>query len=114
MNTLFSTLALTTKTTNKVNIGDIIMIKGESKNGGYQKIGKLSHLFTRKEKLVRAVQMQVGTNFLVQPIQLLYQLEVHCHVQARQMKEQKETNLNAYANEFGPKRNTAVITDARH
>ena len=35
MNTLFSTLALTTKTTNKVNIGDIIMIKGESKNGGY-------------------------------------------------------------------------------
>ena len=30
------------------------------------------------------------------------------------MKEQKETNLNAYASEFGPKRNTAVITDARH
>ena len=68
---------------------------------------------TGKDEVVRAVQMQVGTNCLVRPIQLLYPLELHCDVQTREVKEQEVTNLNANAKEFHTKRNEAVIADAR-
>ena len=70
-------------------------------------------MYTWKDEVVRAVQMQVGTTFLVRPIQLLYPLELYCDVPAREMKDQEETNLNADAKEFRPKRNAAAITDAR-
>ena len=58
--------------TRKVKIGDIVMIKGESKSRIHQKIGKVSQLYTGKDEIVRAVQIQVGTKFLVRPIQLVY------------------------------------------
>ena len=54
------------------------MITGESKNRGHGKNGKVSQLYTGKDEVVRAVQMQVGTKFLVRPVQLLYPLEHHC------------------------------------
>ena len=57
--------------TKKVKIGDIVMIKGESKNRGHWKIGKVFQLYTGKDEIVRTVQIQVGTKFLVWPIHLL-------------------------------------------
>ena len=39
--------------------------------------------------------MQVGAKFLVRLIQVLYSLELHGHVPAREVREQEETNLNA-------------------
>ena len=89
------------------------MIKGESKNRGHWKIGKASQLYTRKDKVVRAVQMQVGTKFLVRPINLLYPVELYCDIPAREMKEQEETGLNPTAEEFRPRRNAEAIGDAR-
>ena len=62
-------------------------------------------MYTGKDEVVRAVQMQVGTKFLGRPIQLLYPLELHCDVPAREGKEQEESNLNADAKEFRPRRN---------
>ena len=56
----------------KVKISDIVMIKDEWKNRGHWKIGKVSQLYVGKDEVVRAVQMQVGTKFLVRPIQLLH------------------------------------------
>ena len=88
------------------------MIKGESKNSDHWKIGKISQLYTGKDEVVRAVQMQVGTKFLVRPIQLLYPLELDCDVPAREAKEQEETNLNVDAKEFRSRRNAAAIADA--
>ena len=88
------------------------MIKGELKNRGHWKIGQVSQLYTGKDEDVRAVQIQVGTKFLVQPIQLLYLLELHYDVPAREVKEQ-ETNLNVNVKEFRPRRNAAAIADAR-
>ena len=99
--------------TRKVNTGDIIMIKDESKNRGHWKIGKVSQLYTGKDEVVRAVQMQVGTTFLVRPIQLLYTLELHWDVQAREVKEREETKLNTNSKEFWPRRNAAAVADAR-
>ena len=69
-------------------------------------------MYTGKDEVVRAVQMQVGTKFLVRPIQLLYPLELYCDVPAREAKEQEETNLNVDAKEFRSRRNAAAIADA--
>ena len=62
---------------------------------------------------MRAVQIQVGTKFLVRLIQLLYPLELHYAVLATEVKEQEETNLNANAEELRQRRNAAAIADAR-
>ena len=62
---------------------------------------------------MRAVQIQVGTKFLVRIIQLLYPLELHYAVLATEVKEQEETNLNANAEELRQRRNAAAIADAR-
>ena len=99
--------------TRKVKIGDIVMIKGESKNRGHWKIGKVSQLYTGKDEVVRAVQIQVRIKFLVRPIQLVYPLELHCNVPVREVKEQEETNFNVDAKEFRPRRIAAAIADAR-
>ena len=99
--------------TRKVKIGDIVMIKGESKNRSHWEIGKVSQLYTGKDEVVRVVQMQVGTKFLVRPIQLLYQIEPHCDVPASKVKEQEEINLNAAAKEFRSRRNAVAIADVR-
>ena len=50
--------------TKEVNIGDIVIIKAESKNRSHCKIGKISQLYSGKDVFVKTVQMQVGTNFL--------------------------------------------------
>ena len=62
---------------------------------------------------MRAVQIQVGTKFLVRLIQLLHPLELHYAVLATEVKEQEETNLNANAEELRQRRNAAAIADAR-
>ena len=62
---------------------------------------------------MRAVQIQVGTKFLVRLIQLLYPLELHYAVLATEVKEQVENNLNANAEELRQRRNAAAIADAR-
>ena len=72
-----------------------------------------TQLSTGKNEVVRAVQMQVGTNFLVQQIKLLYSLKFHCDVPPREGKEQKKTNLNPDSKKFCPRRNAATIADAR-
>ena len=70
-------------------------------------------MYTGKCEIVRAVQIQVGTKFLVRLIQLLYPLELHYAVLATEVKEQEETNLNANAEELRQRRNAAAIADAR-
>ena len=97
----------------KINIGDIVITKSESKTRSHWNIGKVSRLYTGKDEVMRAVQMQVWTKFLVRPIQLLYTLELHCDISVREVKEEEETNLNANAKEFRPRRNVATVADAR-
>ena len=43
--------------TRKLNIGNVVMIKGESKNIGHWKIGMVSQFYTGKDEVVRAVQI---------------------------------------------------------
>ena len=53
--------------------------------------------------------MQIVTEVLRRPIQLLHPRAIA----VREVKEQEETNLNADAREFQPRRNSAVRADVR-
>ena len=97
----------------KSKFGDIVMIKGESKNRSHWKIGKVSQMYTGEDEALRAVQMQVRTKFMVQPIQVQYPLELHCDVPAKEVKVQEETNLNTGVREYRPRPNAAATADAR-
>ena len=88
------------------------MVIGKSKNKGLWKFVKVSQLYPGKDKVLRAVQIQVGTKFLCRPIQLLYPLELHCDVPAREVKQQEEINLNINVKELWPRRNAAAVADA--
>ena len=69
-------------------------------------------MYFGKDAVLRAAQMQVGTNFQVRTIQLLHLLELHCDVQAKVVKE--DNNLNADAKEFRPRRNAVAIPNTSH
>ena len=51
------------KQNKKVNIGDVIMIKSESKNKGHWKIGKISQLYTGKDKWWEQLKCKLWQSF---------------------------------------------------
>lgn len=64
--------------TKKAEINNIGMINGEEKNGGTWKVGMISQLYQVKDKVLRAVQVRVGSKFL--EIKQLYLPELDCDV----------------------------------
>ena len=96
----------------KINVGDVVMIKGEEKNRGYWKIGTVSHLYIGKDNIIRVAQLRIGKKLIHRPIQLLYPLELHCEGITR-TNDEKENELNPSATEFLPKRTAAEIAKWR-
>ena len=70
-------------------------------------------MYTWKDEVGKAVQIQVGTKFLVRLIQLFYPFELHCDVPATEVKQKEETNLNADSKELRPRRTAVAIADAQ-
>ena len=62
----------------KINVGDVVLIKGEEKNRGHWKIGIVNHLYSGKDNIIRVAQLRIGKKLIDRPIQLLYPLELHC------------------------------------
>ena len=76
-----------------INVGDVVMIKGESKKRGKWKIGKISELFQGKHNQTRGACVKTSHDYLDRPIQLLYPLELHCNrckTKTRQHKSDKK------------------------
>ena len=88
--------------------GDIVLIKGEEKNRNKWKIGKVTKLIRGKDKVVRGVKLQCDKAILERPIQLIYPLELKCD--ARKC----ETKLNTTAREFKPRRQAAIMAEAKN
>ncbi len=88
--------------------GDIVLIKGEEKNRNKWKIGKVTKLIRGKDKVVRGVKLQCDKATLERPIQLIYPLELKCD--ARKC----ETKLNTTAREFKPRRQAAIMAEAKN
>ena len=62
----------------KINVGDVVLIKGEEKNRGHWKIGIVNHLYSGKDNIIRVAQLRIGKKLTDRPIQLFYTLELHC------------------------------------
>ena len=95
-----------------ISVGDVVMIKGESKKRGKWKIGIISELFQGKDDQIRCVRVKIRRYYLDRPIRLLYPLELHWYrykITKRKQHESDEKKLNVEAKEFRPKRTTEAI-----
>ena len=97
----------------KINVGDVVLIKGEEKNRGHWKIGIVNHLYSGKDNIIRVAQLRTGKKLIDRPIQLLYPLELHCKGITPTNKDEKKNELNPSATKFGPKRTAAEIAKWR-
>ena len=89
-----------------IQIGDIVIIKGESKNQGHWKLAIVEKLHFGKGDVIRAVGLRTAKNYLERPIQLLCSMELHCNI-----VRSTETKLNPNVEEFRlsrPKQTTAA------
>ena len=62
----------------KINVGDVVVIKGEVKNRGHWKIDILNHLYIAKDNIIRVAQLYKEKKLIDRPNQLLYPLKWHC------------------------------------
>ena len=74
----------------KINVGDVMMIKGEEKNRGHWKIGIVNRLHIGKDNIIRVAQLHIG-KLIDRPIQLLYPLDLHCELQ-QQTRVRRKVN----------------------
>ena len=56
----------------KININDVVMIKGDEKNRGKWKIGIIENVFMVKDNTIRLIRIFTGKSVIDRPIQLLY------------------------------------------
>ena len=54
-----------------IEISDVVIIKGESKNRGYWKFATVENVHSWNGNVIRAVELRTSKNYLEQPIQLL-------------------------------------------
>ena len=54
-----------------IEISDVVIIKGESKNRGYWKFAIVENVHSWNDNVIRAVGLRTSKNYLEQPIQLL-------------------------------------------
>ena len=98
-----------------INVGDVVMIKIESKKRGRWKIRIISELFQGKDDEIRDAQVMTPLGYLDRQIQLLYPLELHCSrnkIKSKQHESDKK-KLNVEAKEFHPKRTAGAIALAK-
>ena len=82
-----------------IRIGDVVIIKGESKNRGHWKLAVVEKLPSGKDNAIGVVGLRTAKNYLERPTQLLYPMELHCNT-----FRNTETKLNPNVEEFRPRR----------
>ena len=58
--------------------GDVVLIKGDDKNKGKWKLGRVDKMFPGRDGIIRAVRLRAGKSFLERPLERLYPLELSC------------------------------------
>ena len=105
----------------KIDIGDVVMIKGEEKRRGKWKIGIVKELYRGNDQEIRSVQIKTAKGCLERLIQLLYSLELHCNEitsddavprteesPSNNDTQSKPDELKVNALKFRPKRTVAI------
>ena len=63
---------------NLINVGDVVIIKGDEKNRSMWKLGIVDKLLTGKDGKTRAIRLRAGKSYLERAVQHLYPLEIAC------------------------------------
>ena len=94
----------------KLDVGDVVIIKGDEKNRAHWKTGIVEKLIKGKDGVVRGTRMRAGQNYLERAVDHLYPLELTCDrwKDDQQINSNRES-LNPTAAEFRPRRNAAEI-----
>ena len=58
--------------------GEVVLIKGDEKNRGKWKLGRIEKMFPGRDGVIRAVRLRAGKSYLERPLELLYPLELSC------------------------------------
>ena len=61
-----------------LNIGDVVMIKGDEKNKGQWKLGIVNECITGRDGVVRGGKLRTGNATLERAVQHLYPMELQC------------------------------------
>ena len=88
--------------------GDVVVVKGESKNRGTWPSAVVNKTFVGKDGVIRGVELRTGKGILERPVQLLYPLELACDTRPNVTLK----NLNPEATEFRSKRAAAANANA--
>ena len=95
----------------EIQVGDIMMIKGEEKNRGQWKI--VGRLIAGKDEIVRGVRLRAGKTYLERAVQQLYPLELSCDWSSKDsLKEESILKADDQLNQR-PKRNSSAIARLR-
>ena len=86
-----------------INIGDVVLIKGEEKNRGCWSIGIVKELIKGTDGVIRAARLKAKKSILERAVQQLHPLELSCDKEMERVKDV----LDPKAREFRPKRNAA-------
>ena len=91
----------------KINIKDVVMIKGDKKNCGKWKIGiikMVSIIFMGKDNTTRSIKLSTRKSIVEKPVQLLYPMKLHCVWRCK--------TLNVNADKFWPKTSAAAVAES--
>ena len=97
----------------KININNVVIIKGDEKNRGKWKIGIIENIFMGKHNTIRSIRIRSGKNIIERPIQLLHPMELPCDSKSTTKNTQDDKTLNVNAEEFRPKRSAAVAVEQK-
>ncbi|XP_028393614.1 uncharacterized protein LOC114517960 [Dendronephthya gigantea] len=89
-------------------VGEVVIIKGESKNRNMWKLGIVTELIKGRDGITRAAKLKVGTGNLERALQHLCPLELSCDWQ-----QPPRLNASAPAFQPRPKRDAAAAAELR-
>ena len=92
-----------------VSVGDVVIVKTDSRNRGKWPLAIVSDVYPGRDGNIRAVQLRTGKGMLERPIQHLYPLELYCDM----VRPEAEQTLNPEARVFRPRRAAAVAAAER-
>eukprot|EP00794_Sanderia_malayensis_P021100 gene21100-23160_t len=64
------------KANSTVKEGEVVIIKGDEKNRGFWKLGKVTSLIQGKDGIVRGVKLRAGKGIMERPLQHIYPLAI--------------------------------------
>ena len=76
----------------KINVGDVVMIKGEEKNRGHWKIGIVNYLYIGKDDIIRVAQLRIGKKLLIDQFNYFMHWNCTAKVLQQQTKMRRKTN----------------------